>query len=77
MTLFRTRPGLPLTAIPDAMEPFISKDGQYLFFDNRNDPYVNTDLFYAARLDEAPFIFLENVPALIARNSMPLRVSTH
>jgi hypothetical protein len=42
----------------DAMEPFISKDGKYLFFNNRNDPSVNTDLFYAARVDDATFTFL-------------------
>src|ERR1700722_9366297 len=42
----------------DAMEPFISKDGQYLFFNNRNDPSINTDLFYAARVDDATFTFL-------------------
>jgi hypothetical protein len=38
-----------------AMEPFISKGGQFLFFNNRNDPAVNTDLFYAARVDDATF----------------------
>jgi hypothetical protein len=42
----------------DAMEPFISKDGQYLFFNNRNDPSVNTDLFYASRVDDQTFEFL-------------------
>jgi Tol biopolymer transport system component len=45
----------------DAMEPFISKDGQYLFFNNRNDPSVNTDLFYAARVDDQTFTFLGSV----------------
>lgn len=42
----------------DAMEPFISKDSQYLFFNNRNDPSVNTDLFYAARVDDTNFTFI-------------------
>ncbi len=46
----------------DAMEPFISKDGQYLFFNNRNDPSVNTDIFYAQRVDERTFAFLGPVP---------------
>ncbi len=30
-----------------AMEPFVSRDGRYLLFNNSNDPAVNTDLFYA------------------------------
>jgi Tol biopolymer transport system component len=46
----------------DAMEPFISKDGQYLFFNNRNDPAINTDLLYAARVDDATFTLLGPVP---------------
>jgi len=35
----------------DAMEPFISKDGRYLFFNARND------LFFATRLDDQTFTF--------------------
>src|SRR5277367_3549301 len=46
----------------DAMEPFISKDGAYLFFNNRNDPSVNTDLFFASRVDDQTFTFLGPVP---------------
>ena len=42
----------------DAMEPFISKDGQFLFFNSRNDPSINTDIFYAARVDDRTFTFL-------------------
>lgn len=42
----------------DAMEPFISKDGQYLFFNNRNDPSINTDIYCAARVDDQTFTFL-------------------
>lgn len=48
----------------DAMEPFISKDGQYLFFNNRNDPAINTDLYYASRLDDQTFTFLGLVPGV-------------
>jgi len=44
------------------MEPFISKDGQYLFFNNSNDPSVNTDLFYASRVDDQTFTFLGPIP---------------
>jgi len=35
----------------DAMEPFITKDGQYLLCNNRNDPRTNTNLHFAARVD--------------------------
>ena len=41
----------------DAMEPFLSKDGQYLFFNNRNDPAIHTDLHYALRVDNQTFTF--------------------
>jgi len=41
----------------DAMEPFISLDGQYLFFNNSNDPSVDTNLFYATRIDDLTFQF--------------------
>jgi WD40-like Beta Propeller Repeat len=39
----------------DAMEPFVSRDGHYLFFNDRNDPQLNTDLHYAARIDDLTF----------------------
>ncbi len=41
----------------EVMEPFISKDGQYLFFNNRNDPADQTDLFYAQRQPDGSFTF--------------------
>jgi len=34
----------------DAMEPFISGDNHYLFFNNRNDPPEKTDLHFAERV---------------------------
>ena len=40
----------------DAMEPFVSLDGQYLFFNNSNAA-PNTDLFYATRIDDLTFQF--------------------
>src|ERR1700689_4934965 len=46
----------------DAMEPFISKDGQYLFFNNRNDPSVDTNLYYASRVDDQTFTLLGPIP---------------
>jgi len=38
----------------DAMEPFISPDGNYLFFNNINDG-VDTKLFYATKINDSTF----------------------
>jgi hypothetical protein len=38
-----------------AMEPFITRDGRFLFFNNLNDPAVNTNLHYAERADDVTF----------------------
>jgi len=35
-----------------AMEPFVSRDGRFLLFNNSNDPATNTDLHFATRVDE-------------------------
>ena len=59
----------------DAMEPFLSRDGKYLFFNNSNDPRVNTNLHWATRLDDLTFQYkgeiqgvntnaLEGVPSM-------------
>jgi WD40-like Beta Propeller Repeat len=45
----------------DAMEPFITRDGQTLFFNNRNDPASDTNLHYAARLDDLHFRYMGEV----------------
>jgi hypothetical protein len=39
----------------DAMEPFLSRDGAILFFNNLNEPSVNTDIDYAVRIDPLTF----------------------
>jgi hypothetical protein len=39
----------------DAMEPFLTRDGQYLLFNNLNDPGVNTNLHFARRIDDRTF----------------------
>ena len=39
----------------DAMEPFLTHDGHYLLFNNRNDPSVNTNLHYAEWIDDLHF----------------------
>jgi WD40-like Beta Propeller Repeat len=40
----------------DAMEPFISPDGNYLFFNNSNSA-AQTNLYYATRIDDLTFQF--------------------
>ena len=59
----------------DAMEPFLSRDGKILFFNNLNDPKVNTDLYWAERVDDLTFQFKGevggvNTPALEGVASM-------
>lgn len=41
----------------DAMEPFISRDGRYLLFNNSNDPSVDTNLHFAERVDDSTFTY--------------------
>jgi hypothetical protein len=41
----------------DAMEPFLTHDGRFLMFNNRNDPAVNTNLHYAERIDPLRFAY--------------------
>lgn len=38
-----------------AMEPFIARDGETLFFNNRNEPARETDLHWAERIDATRF----------------------
>jgi hypothetical protein len=45
----------------DAMEPFITRDGAYLFFNNSNDPSVDTNLHHARRIDDLTFDYLGEV----------------
>lgn len=70
-----------------AMEPFLSRDGQYLLFNNSNDhPRVNTNLHWATRLDDLTFQYqgeisgvntaaLDAVPSM-DRNSTLYFIST-
>jgi hypothetical protein len=41
----------------DAMEPFISPNGKYLFFNNLNDG-VNTKLYYASKVNDSTFTYI-------------------
>jgi hypothetical protein len=59
----------------DAMEPFLTRDGRFLLFNNRNDPRINTNLHYATRVDELTFEYRGeikgvNTPALEGVPSM-------
>lgn len=58
-----------------AMEPFLSRDGRVLMFNNSNDPQVNTDLHWAERVTPLRFRYrgkivgantnaLEGVPSM-------------
>ena len=63
----------------EIMEPFLSRDGEVLFFNNLNNPSVNTNLHYAHKIDDLNFEYqgelkdvntesLEGVPTLDASN---------
>ncbi|NJN64367.1 MAG: hypothetical protein HC882_05415 [Acidobacteria bacterium] len=41
----------------DAMEPFITRDGRFLLFNNRNDPKIDTKLLVAERRDDVTFVY--------------------
>ncbi|HEU4716433.1 MAG TPA: T9SS type A sorting domain-containing protein [Bacteroidia bacterium] len=41
----------------DAMEPFISPDGNYLFFNSLNDG-ITTSLYYAVRVNDSVFTYM-------------------
>jgi len=42
----------------DAMEPFLTRDGRWLLFNNRNGPKDQTDLMAARRTDDTHFTFV-------------------
>lgn len=45
----------------EAMEPFITRDDAYLFFNNSNNPAVNTNLHYARRIDDTHFEYVGEI----------------
>jgi hypothetical protein len=47
-----------------AMEPFISPDGHYLFFNNENDPKVDTNLHFAERTGKLSFRYRGELPGV-------------
>ena len=44
-----------------AMDPFLSRDGQFLFFNNRTQTGDQTDLHYARRMDDLMFEYMGRV----------------
>ncbi len=44
----------------DAMEPFISPNGNYLFFNNLNDG-INTKLYYATKVNDSTFNYVGEI----------------
>jgi len=62
------------------MEPFLARDGKYLFFNNLNEPSVNTNLYWAEPVDDLTFqlkgeIGGVNTPALEGVASIPISIS--
>jgi hypothetical protein len=47
-----------------AMEPFLTRDGQYLLFNDRNAPADSTDLHIAARVDDSTFAYVGPLDSL-------------
>ena len=52
----------------DAMEPFVSLDGKYLFFNNSNNPPpgTSTKLYYATRINDVTFEFAGEIAGVNA-----------
>jgi hypothetical protein len=44
----------------DAMEPFVSPNGDYLFFNNLNDG-INTKLYYATKINDSTFNYVGEI----------------
>jgi hypothetical protein len=53
----------------DVMEPFLSRDGETLFFNNSNAPTAQTDLHWATRIDDLHFRYRARIAGA---NSMML-----
>lgn len=47
-----------------AMEPFLTRDGQYLLFNDRNAPADSTDLHIAVRVDDSTFAYVGPLDSL-------------
>lgn len=55
---FEGKEQVTITGYTDhAMEPFLSRDGTILLFNNSNDPALNTNLHWATRVDDKTFLY--------------------
>lgn len=52
----------------DAMEPFVTKDGRYLLFNNSNHPRVDTNLHFAERIDDLTFAYRGEIDGVNSRD---------
>lgn len=50
-----------------AMEPFLSPDAHYLFFNNENDPKIDTNLHFATRTGKLSFHYEGELPGVNSR----------
>jgi hypothetical protein len=48
----------------NVMEPFLSRDGTILFFNNLNNPSVNTNIFFASKITTLFFNIKERLKVL-------------
>ena len=51
----------------EAMEPFLTNDGRFLLFNNRNDPGVDTNLHYAEKTDDLHFAYRGEIQGVNTR----------
>ncbi len=51
-----------------AMEPFLTRDGNYLMFNNLNEPQENTNLHYAERKDDLTFEYKGEIKGVNTRS---------
>lgn len=48
----------------DVMEPFFTRDGRYLLFNNRNEAAENTNLHWAKYVDDLTFQYMGEIPSV-------------
>jgi hypothetical protein len=62
----------------DAMEPFLTRDGSILIFNNLNDPPSETDLYWTERIDDLTFAYRARThrPSTPWQRSTPRATST-
>ena len=59
----------------DAMEPFISLDGNTLYFNSLNSG-GNTNLYYATKLNDSTFTFIGSINAILYQGANPIFIDS-